>query len=152
MPVKQKEIGSLGMSEVEFNRQVGEARRRGARSLKKGPRALSAEFKNGRVTVDLHGGWSFSFDPRKYKVFKNASDEQLAEVKPLGLGFALEWESMDQHLGVAPLIIDLLGRGFLMSEIARRNGKVTSQKKKTASQANGKLGGRPKKTHKKRAA
>ena len=145
-------IEALGMTKAEFDRQVRSARVRGEHSLKHSPRAVSAKYENGTVTVDLSSGWCFSFDPRKYKGFKNATDDQLAEVRPLGFGFVLEWEEIDQHLGVGPLILDLLGENFLKSEIARRNGSVKSEKKKTASRANGKLGGRPKKDQRKVAA
>lgn len=90
-------------------------------------------------------GWSFSFNPRLYRGLKNATDAELAEVKPLGFGFALEWESIDQHLGVGPLVLDLIGDRYLLSAMSRRNGSATNERKKAASQTNGKLGGRPKK-------
>lgn len=138
-------IDALGISQEEFERQVREARKRGAEALKHAPRAVSAKYEDGKVTVGLASGWSFSFDPRKYKAFKHAEDKDLAKVHPLGFGFVLAWESLDQHLGVGPLILDLLGDKFLNSEVARRKGSSTSQKKKVASRANGKLGGRPKK-------
>lgn len=138
-------IDSLGISKEEFNRQVKEARRSGERSLKHDPRAVSATYKGGLVTVDLMSGWSFSFDPRRYKALKKASDKELAQVRPMGFGFVLEWENLDQHLGVGPLILDLIGEKYLATELGRRNGSVTSNKKKAASRANGKLGGRPKK-------
>lgn len=140
-----KELEKLGYTKAELEWQFRDAEKRGGESLKHDPRAVSAKYDNGIVTVGLMSGWSFSFDPRKYKGLKGATDKELAEVKPLGQGFALEWETLDQHLGVGPLILDLIGEKFLASEIARRNGSVTSGKKKAASRANGKLGGRPKK-------
>ena len=138
-------LESLGYTKGELDRQYREARKRGEESLKHDPRAASASYQNGEVTVRLMSGWSFSFDPRRYKFLKNATDEELSEVKPLGFGFALEWESIDQHLGVGPLILDLIGKKYLATEIGRRNGSSTSEKKKVASRTNGKLGGRPKK-------
>jgi hypothetical protein len=138
-------LESLGYTKEELDRQYREATKRGAESLKHDPRATSASYQNGEITVRLMSGWSFSFDPRRYKSLKNATDEELSEVKPLGLGFALEWESIDQHLGVGSLVLDLLGEKFINAETARRRGKVTSERKKIASQKNGKLGGRPKK-------
>lgn len=114
--------------------------------LKHNPRAVAATYKKGSVTVDLRSGWSFSFDPRKYKGFKKATDKELAQVRPMGFGFVLEWENLDQHLGVGPLILDLIGEKYLATELGRRNGSATSEKKKAASKANGKLGGRPKKS------
>ncbi len=138
----------LGYTKSDLDRQFTEASKQGEESLKHDPRALYARYKNGRVTVDLASGWSFSFDPRKCKGLKNATDEELSEVRPLGFGFALEWESLDQHLGVGPLILDLIGEEYLASAAARRNGSATSEKKKAASRKNGKRGGRPKKIEK----
>lgn len=140
-----KALEALGISKAEFNRQAKDARKRGEESLKHDPRAVSARYENGRVSVDLLSGWSFSFNPRIYRALKNATDEQLAQVRPLGLGFALEWETLDQHLGVGPLIFDLIGEKYLKSELGRRSGAVRTQKKSKTSRANGKLGGRPKK-------
>lgn len=138
-------LEEFGISDKEFERQYREATKRGEESLKHDPRAVSASYKNGEVTVRLMSGWSFSFDPRRYKFLKNATDQQLSDVKPLGFGFALEWESIDQHLGVGPLILDLIGEKYLAAELGRRNGAATSERKKAASRKNGKLGGRPKK-------
>ncbi len=138
-------LESLGYTKEELDRQYREATKRGEESLKHDPRAISASYQNGEVSVRLMSGWSFSFDPRRYKFLKNATDEELSDVKPLGLGFALEWESIDQHLGVGPLILDLIGEKYIATEVGRRNGSATSIRKKAASKANGKLGGRPKK-------
>src|SRR6266576_2521686 len=107
--MSMKALESLGVSKAEFDRQVREARKRGEESLKHDPRAVSARYENGRVTVGLLSGWSFTFDPRRYRPLRNATDKDLAEVRPMGLGFALEWEKLDQHLGVGPLILDLIG-------------------------------------------
>ena len=141
-----KVLETYGISKTEFARQVKDARKRGEESLKHNPRAVSAKYENGRVTVGLLSGWSFSFDPRIYRDLKKATDEELSEVRPLGLGFVLEWEKLDQHLGVGSLVLDLISHKYLNVETARRRGEATSEKKKTASRTNGKLGGRPKKT------
>lgn len=140
-------LDEFGISDKEFERQYREATKRGEESLKHDPRAVAAIYKDGMVTVKLLSGWSFSFDPRRYRFLANATDEELADVKPLGFGFALVWETIDQHLGVGPLILDLIGEKYLATEQGRRNGSATTEKKKTASRTNGKLGGRPKKRH-----
>lgn len=140
-------LDEFGISDKEFERQYREATKRGEESLKHDPRAVAAIYKDGMVTVKLLSGWSFSFDPRRYHFLANATDEELADVKPLGFGFALEWETLDQHLGVGSLILDLIGEKYLATEQGRRNGSATTEKKKAASRTNGKLGGRPKKRH-----
>ncbi len=138
-------LEKYGISDEEFERQYREATKRGEWAMKYEPRAVSASYKDGEVTVRTLAGWSFSFDPRKFKFFKDATEAELAEVRPLGQGFALEWETLDQHLGVGSLILDLIGDKYLVKELGRRNGAVTSERKRIASRRNGKLGGRPKK-------
>ena len=137
-------LEQLGYTKEELNRQFREATRRGKEELKFAPRAIGAKAENGLVTVKLSAGWSFTFDPRKVKHFRELTDDQIAEVKPYGLGFALEWPKLDLHLGVGNLIFDLIGPRFIEIESARRRGKSKSEKKQEASRANGKLGGRPK--------
>ncbi|QQS31684.1 MAG: DUF2442 domain-containing protein [Acidobacteriota bacterium] len=142
--VKEKwDLEEFGISDKEFERQYREATKRGEESLKNDPRAVSASYQNGEVTVRLASGWSFSFDPRRYKLLKNATDEQLSDVTLLGSGSALEWPSIDQQLGIGPLVLDLIGEKYISAELGRRKGSVTSDKKKIASRENGKLGGRP---------
>lgn len=136
-------LESLGYTKKDLERQFREATKRGEESLKYEPRAASVFYADGMVTVRLFSGWSFSFDPKIYKALQDASDTELADVCPLGLGFALEWTSIDQHLGVGPLILDLIGDKYINSEMSRRNGSSKSEKKANASRANGKLGGRP---------
>jgi len=138
-------LEALGYTKKELERQFREATRRGEEELKFAPRAVGANAEKGLVTVNLRSGWSFTFDPRTFKQFRDLTDEQIAGVKPLGLGFALEWPTLDLHLGIGGLIYDLIGPKFFEIETARRRGEVTSEKKKAASQTNGKLGGRPKK-------
>ncbi|MBV6495387.1 MAG: DUF2442 domain-containing protein [Acidobacteria bacterium ACB1] len=138
-------LEKYGISDEEFERQYREATKRGEWAMKNEPRAASASYKDGEVTVRLLSGWSFSFDPRRFKFFKDATEAELAEVRPMGQGFALEWETLDQHLGVGSLILDLIGNKYLVKELGRRNGAVTSERKRIASRKNGKLGGRPKK-------
>lgn len=145
-------LEQLGYTKQDLDRQHREAVKRGEWSLKHEPRAETARYENGQIIVNLRSGWSFSFDPRQYKSLKHATDKELAEVKPLGFGFALEWESIDQHLGVGALILDLVGYTYLASKVGSRNGSVISNKKKAASRANGKLGGRPKRNVKKTVA
>lgn len=120
--------------------------RRGKEELKFSPKAVGASAEKGLVTVNLSTGWSFTFDPRTFKHFKKLTDKQIAEVEPISKGLALEWPKLDLQLGAGNLIYDLIGPKFIEIESARRRGAVSSEKKKTASRVNGKLGGRPKKT------
>jgi hypothetical protein len=140
-------LEQLGYKKEDLRRQSREAARRGKEELNFAPRAVGTSSENGLVAVRLSTGWSFMFDPRIFKPFQKLTDDQIAEVKPLGQGFALVWPSLDLHLGVGGLIYDLIGPKFIEAESARRRGAATSVKKKAASRKNGKLGGRPKKSN-----
>lgn len=139
-------LEQLGYKKEDLRRQSHEAARKGKEELKLAPRAVGASSEKGLVTVKLSTGWSFTFDPRIFKPFRKLTDDQIAEVKPFGQGFALEWPSLDLHLGVGGLVYDLIGPKFIEVESARRRGAATSEKKKAASRKNGKLGGRPAKS------
>lgn len=138
-----KTLEALGISKAEWERQLREAKKRGDWSIKYQPRAASTHYENKQVTVRLVSGWSFSFDPRMYKQLANASETEIADVRPIGMGFTLEWTTLDQHFGVGPIILDLIGDKYINSEMSRRNGSATSEKKASTSRTNGKLGGRP---------
>lgn len=137
-------LKALGYTEKELDRQFREAAKRGKETEKYEPRAVSASYEKGEVVVQLASGWAFTFDPKRYKEFKNASVAELSDVQPWGQGYTLEWPKLDQHFGVGHILFDLIGPKYLASELAARNGSLKSEKKATTSRVNGKLGGRPK--------
>lgn len=134
------------VSDAELDRQIHEAEKRGITE----PEAKSARYRNGKVQVELASGWSFAFDPRTFSEFKNATESELKQIGLWGR-YTLGCPPLDVHIGIRSIIFALIGDRIVSAELGRRNGSATSDKKKKASQANGKLGGRPKKTSRKRA-
>lgn len=134
------------VSDAELDRQVRDAEKRGASE----PEATSARFRNGQVHVALASGWSFAFDPKMFSEFADATENDLKQIGLWGR-YTLGCPPLDVHLGIGSIIFELIGEKFLNAEIARRNGSSTSTKKKAASRANGKLGGRPRKVNSKQA-
>lgn len=129
------------VSDAELDRQIREAEKRGISE----PEARSAEYKNGKVHVELASGWNFDFDPRVFSEFSNATEDDLKQIGLWGR-YTLGCPPLDVHIGVGSTIFKLIGDKFINAEIGRRNGSATSERKKSASRTNGKLGGRPKKT------
>lgn len=128
------------ISDAELDRQIREAEKRGISE----PEAKSVRFENGKVYVELVSGWNFSFDPRVFSEFANATIADLEQIRLWGR-YTLECPPLDVHIGIGSVVLHLLGNRFIESEIAYRRGSVKSDKKAKASRENGKLGGRPKK-------
>ena len=109
------------------------------------PRAASARYDAAldRVIVDLTNGCTFSFPPRLAQGLETASAAQLADVEILGAGYGLHWEALDADLSVPGLLAGLFGTRAFM---ARQAGRATSEAKAAAARANGRKGGRPRKS------
>ena len=109
------------------------------------PRAASARYDAAldRVIVDLTNGCTFSFPPRLAQGLETASAAQLADVEILGAGYGLHWEALDADLSVPGLLAGLFGTRAFM---ARQAGRATAAAKAAAARANGRKGGRPRKS------
>ena len=124
--------------------QLDAAIERGRNSLATEPRATSARYdrKLGRIVVELNNGCTFAFPPRLAEGLEEATEEQLAAVEILGLGYGLHWEALDTDLSIPGLLAGIFGTRTYM---ARRAGQATSPAKAAAARANGTKGGRPRK-------
>jgi len=134
--------------EDDLTAMLAESRRRGERALHNEPRARAARYerRTGRVHVDLTNGCSFAFPARKAQGLERASDEDLAHIEILGLGFGLHWDRLDVDLSVPGLLAGLFGtRAYMDRQRASRAGTATSSAKAAAARRNGAKGGRPRK-------
>ena len=124
--------------------QMDAAIERGQQVLETEPRAASVRYdpKLGRIVIELTNGCTFAFPPRLAQGLEAATDEQLAAVEILGLGYGLHWEALDVDLSIPGLLAGLFGTRAYM---ARRAGQATSPAKAAAARANGAKGGRPRK-------
>ncbi len=111
------------------------------------PRAKKVIFDDGRITLHFLNGAIFSFLPSMVEEIAQLPPEILATVELTPSGKGLRWDEPDIDLSIQGLLLGIFGSEVWMREIASKGGKSTSEKKKAASRANGKKGGRPKKVY-----
>jgi hypothetical protein len=133
-------------TEAELDEQL--AATRGAGGAEDEPRATSARYnrETGRVEVELRGGCLFAFPAELAQGLRGASPETLEEVEVTPTGSGLHWESLDADLHVASLVAGVFGPAAWMRALGRAGGSSCSEAKAAASRANGRKGGRPRKS------
>ena len=113
------------------------------------PRAVSAHYdhKSGRIIINLSSRLTLSFSPRDAQSLENAKPSQLEEIEITPSGFGIHFPKLKADLYVPGLLEGFLGsKKWMASRLGQAGGQSRSPAKKAASRANGKLGGRPKKT------
>ncbi len=125
------------------------AEERAAARLAKAPIAVAARYDRriGRLVIALSSGLEIAFRPHDAQGLEHAKPEQLAriEISPSGLG--LHFPALDADLYLPAILDGFLGsRRWMAARMGKAGGRATTDAKAAASRANGKLGGRPKKT------
>jgi len=127
-----------------------EAAKQRAKTLQSSvPKAIFARYdrKSGRIIIDLSSKLTLSFSPNDVQGLEHAKPSQLGEIEITPSGFGIHFPKLDTDLYVPGLLEGLLGsRKWMASRLGQAGGQSTSLAKRSASRANGKLGGRPKKT------
>lgn len=133
-------------AEAELDEQLAAARE--GWGTEDEPRATSARYnrETGRVEVELRGGCLFAFPAELAQGLRGAAPEALEEVEVTPTGSGLHWESLDADLHVASLVAGVFGPAAWMRELGRAGGSSRSEAKAAASRANGRKGGRPRKS------
>ena len=132
----------------DLDAMFAEGEQRGRETRATEPRARTARYdrRSGRVVVDLDNGCAFAFPARLAQGLENASDDGLATVEVLGLGYGLRWDGLDVDLAVPGLLAGLFGTKAWMDRLrAAQAGQATSARKAEAARRNGRKGGRPRK-------
>lgn len=139
-------MADLRLSDDELARQIEAAREAERTADLTEPRAREAYYDaaTGRIVVELKLGGAFAFPPGLYPELAGRPAAQLAAVRPCLGGEALEWEALDVHIGVAGVLVRMLGPA-LPRAFAQKGGSATSERKAAAARANGARGGRPRK-------
>lgn len=118
----------------------------GRRLLMRSPLAISARYATGRVHVELNNGCAFVFPVAQSQELAKASAHDLRTIKIQAAGLGLYWPSLDVDLYVPSLVKGVLGTKQWMAQIGAAGGALKTKAKSAAARANGKLGGRPRKT------
>jgi hypothetical protein len=132
----------LTTAAFEAARARGEARLRG-------PRAESAHYDAGRdrVIVRLTTGVEIGFAPRDAEGLAGASREELSEIEVEALGLGIHFPRLDADLHVPALLEGVLGsKPWMAARLGAAGGRARGGAKAAAARANGKRGGRPRKT------
>ncbi|MGA3261370.1 MAG: DUF2442 domain-containing protein [Bryobacteraceae bacterium] len=113
------------------------------------PRALSARYdhKTGRIVIHLSSKLIVSFSPCDVEGLEDARPLQLNQIEISPSGFGIHFPAVDADLYVPGLLEGFLGsKTWIAARLGQTGGRSSSKAKKAASRANGKLGGRPRKS------
>jgi Protein of unknown function (DUF2442) len=122
------------------------ASEQGRRLLTRGPLATAARYTAGRIHVELNNGCAFVFPVKHAQGLTGAKATDLRNIEIQASGLSLHWPKIDADLYVPALVKSILGTQQWMAQIGAAGGKAATRAKVKAARANGKLGGRPKKS------
>jgi len=121
-----------------------------AKSLEtKLPKVVAAYYDRAhrRIVIELSSRVQVRFLPHDAQGLEDAKPSQLEKIEITPSGFGIHFPELDADLYVPSLLEGLLGsHNWMASRLGQIGGKSRSPAKKAAAKANGRLGGRPRKT------
>jgi hypothetical protein len=100
-----------------------------------------------RVVIRLSSGLDLSFKPRDAQGLEHTTPADLAEIEISPSGCGLHFPAVDADVYLPSLLEGFLGsRKWMAARLGAIGGQVSTDAKASAARANGKRGGRPKKT------
>ena len=122
---------------------------RGRKTLRTTPHAVAARYDGvrDRIVVELSNRLELAFARRDAPGLEVATPDDLAEIVIDPPGFGLHFPKLDADLYLPALLEGVLGsKAWAAARIGKEGGKARTPAKQAASRANGKLGGRPRRT------
>lgn len=102
--------------------ELAAAEERGRIAWETEARAKSAYYdrETGRVVVELKHSCFFSFPARLAQGLQKATDDELAEVEVIGLGYGLHWESLNEDHAIPALVAGIFGSKRYMAQLVEQ--------------------------------
>lgn len=125
------------------------ANRRAEERLGREPHVVKAHYdaKLRRVILSLSSKAWFAFSPEDAQGLEGATAAQLRKIEITPSGFGIHFPALDADFDVTALMQGHFGsRKWMAARLGAAGGASRSKAKAAAARANGKLGGRPKKT------
>jgi hypothetical protein len=134
----------MGITENEFT----QAERR-MQTLREHGHAVAARYdrRRARIVVSLNTGVEVTFPPKLAEGLADASPSNLAQIEITPSGLGLHWPKLDADLYVPGLLAGAFGgKQWMAAQLGAAGGSARSKAKAQAARANGRLGGRPRKS------
>jgi hypothetical protein len=124
------------------------ANQRAKNRREKFPAAVEARYdrRQDRIVICLSSGIELAFPRRRAQGLERARPSQLDRIEITPSGFGIHFPKLDADLYLPGLIEGFFGsKRWMASRLGTAGGKSRSAAKVSASRANGRRGGRPKK-------
>jgi hypothetical protein len=132
-----------------FEEQMRAAKARAEHRLRTEPHIEKAHYdsKLGRVVVSLSNHAWFAFRPEDAQGLGGATDVELKTIKITPSTFGLHFPLLDAYFDITDLMQGSFGtRKWMAARLGQVGGSAKTDAKSNAARANGKLGGRPRKS------
>ena len=111
--------------------------------------AVSARYdrRRARVVVALNTGVELTFPARLAEGLADAPPDALTDIEVSAAGLGLHWPKLDADLYVPALLQGVFGsKQWMAQQLGAQGGRSRTAAKVAAARANGRKGGRPKKS------